>query len=234
MTILQILSKLELTSFESPPVLTSRERKKYFTFPPGILKRAQKLTPQNKIRFLVMYGYFKATNKFYVRQFHQKDVDFVATRMNIKIDIGTEYNKRTYMNHKEAILAYCGCKKFTPAAIRSLLTQLAPLIRSHTRPKTILYQSCELLAKQKIEIPNYLTLATIITKELNRHQKELAQMLYSLLTEKQTYGSPIFKAVPKKRCKALYRALKKSPKSPELAVGAGSEPSYVDRSVGAP
>ncbi len=40
-----------------------------------------------------------------------------------------------------------------------------------------------------------------------------------------TYGSPIFKAVPKKRCKALYRALKKSPKSPELAVGAGSEPS---------
>lgn len=49
-----------------------------------------------------------------------------------------------------------------------------------------------------------------------------------------TYGSPIFKAVPKKRCKALYRALKKSPKSPELAVGAGSEPSYVDRSAGAP
>src|SRR2546428_13210855 len=48
------------------------------------------------------------------------------------------------------------------------------------------------------------------------------------------YGSPIFKAVPKKRCKALYRALKKSPKSPELAVGAGSEPSYVDRSVWAP
>src|SRR6266568_6175372 len=52
--------------------------------------------------------------------------------------------------------------------------------------------------------------------------------------ETLTYGSPIFKAVPKKRCKALYRALKKSPKSPELAVGAGSEPSYVDRSVGAP
>ena len=49
-----------------------------------------------------------------------------------------------------------------------------------------------------------------------------------------TPGSPIFKAVQKKRCKALCRALKKSPKSPESAVGAGSEPSYVDRSVGAP
>jgi len=47
------------------------------------------------------------------------------------------------------------------------------------------------------------------------------------------YGSPIFKAVQKKRCKALYRALKKSLTPPESAVGAGSERSHVDRSVGA-
>jgi hypothetical protein len=45
------------------------------------------------------------------------------------------------------------------------------------------------------------------------------------------YGSPIFKAVQKKQCTALYRALKKSPKSPEFAVGEGSERSHVDRSV---
>jgi hypothetical protein len=49
-----------------------------------------------------------------------------------------------------------------------------------------------------------------------------------------TYGSPIFKAVQKKQCKASYRALKKSPKSPEFAVGAGSERSPVDRSVVSP
>jgi SRSO17 transposase len=48
------------------------------------------------------------------------------------------------------------------------------------------------------------------------------------------YGSPIFKAVQQKRCTALYRALKKSPKSPESAAGAGSKPSHVDRSGVAP
>ena len=48
-----------------------------------------------------------------------------------------------------------------------------------------------------------------------------------------TYGSPIFKVVQQKRRKALYRALKKSPKSPEFAVGEGSERSHVGRSVGA-
>jgi len=49
-----------------------------------------------------------------------------------------------------------------------------------------------------------------------------------------TPGSPIFKAVQKKWCTAWCRALKKSPTPPESAVGEGAEPSYVDRSVGAP
>ena len=49
-----------------------------------------------------------------------------------------------------------------------------------------------------------------------------------------TYGSPIFKAVQQKRCKALYTALTKSPKAPEYAVGEGSERSNVERSVGGP
>ena len=49
-----------------------------------------------------------------------------------------------------------------------------------------------------------------------------------------TYGSPIFKAVQQKRCKALYTALTKSPKAPEYAVGEGSERSNVERSVVVP
>ena len=49
-----------------------------------------------------------------------------------------------------------------------------------------------------------------------------------------THGSPIFRAVQKKWCTALYRALMKNPTTPESAVGAGSEPSYVERAVGVP
>ena len=169
--------------FESPPIFTGRDLKKYFTFPVGITKIAQKMDSQNKIYFLVMYGYFKATNKFYTRQFHQKDLDFVAGKLNITGDVNVGYNRRTYLNHRETILAYCGSKKFTPVIIPSLILQLSPLIRSHTRPKTILFQSCEFLSKQKIEIPSYYMLATIITEELKRHQKELAQTLSTLLTE---------------------------------------------------
>ena len=49
-----------------------------------------------------------------------------------------------------------------------------------------------------------------------------------------TYGSPIFKVVQKKWYPALYRALTKSPISPESAVGEGAERLHVDRSGVAP
>src|SRR5262245_6409602 len=51
--------------------------------------------------------------------------------------------------------------------------------------------------------------------------------------KRRTDGSPIFKVVQKKRCKVLYRALKKSLKPPKSAVGVGSEQLHADRSVGA-
>ena len=49
-----------------------------------------------------------------------------------------------------------------------------------------------------------------------------------------TYGSPIFKAVRKKRSKASYTPLRRSPKSPKCAVGEDSEQSNVDTFVVAP
>jgi len=201
MTSLNILTTAEKKVFESPPIFTSRERKKYFTFPPGIIKRIQKLTPQNKIYFLVMYGYFKATNKFYTRQVHQKDLEFVAEKFGISDDVNAGYKRRTYLNHRETILTYCGYKKFTPAAVPSLVAVLNPLIRSHTRPKAILYQSCEFLTKQKIEIPSYHTLATIITEELKLHEKELAQALSNLLTKehKQMFDNLLTKSFASQR-----------------------------------
>ncbi len=62
--------------------------------------------------------------------------------------------------------------------------------------------------------------------------KKVYQKIQTILST--TYGSPIFKAVQQKRCTALYRVLKNTPKPLESAAGAGSEPSYVDRSVAVP
>ena len=64
--------------------------------------------------------------------------------------------------------------------------------------------------------------------------EDLATQGFHYITAITTHGSPMFRAVQKKWCTALYRALMKNPTTPESAVGAGSEPSYVERAVGVP
>jgi len=166
--------------FVSPPVFTGKERKKYFSFPMGILEIANRLAKShNKVYFLLLYGYFKATNKFFNKGFHQNDIEFIALKLGISLEeLGkAEYKRRTYLNHRETILSYCGVTKFTSETASFLLPQLAPLVRSQTRPKTILFQSCQLLIAHKMEIPNYNTLSTLITEELKRYQKEVIHVL---------------------------------------------------------
>src|SRR5713101_6984797 len=74
---------------------------------------------------------------------------------------------------------------------------------------------------------------TLRKAEMKRLKNTLVKEEYAKL-KNVTYGSPIFKAVQQKWYKALCRALTKSPKSPEYAVGEGSEPSHIDRSAGVP
>jgi hypothetical protein len=40
-------------------------------------------TPINKVCFLVVAGYFKARRKFFARQFHQTDIEYVARQIGI-------------------------------------------------------------------------------------------------------------------------------------------------------
>ncbi len=136
-----------------------------------------------------MYGYFKATNKFYRRKFHQKDIEFVAAKLGISFNISemNEYKERTYRDHRERILTYTGCKKFDQTAVDLITMQLNPMIKSHTRPKLMLEQACEILIEHKIEIPRYHTLYTIISREMKQHQEDLNQTIRQGLTkEKKT------------------------------------------------
>jgi hypothetical protein len=69
-----ILTPAEYAAFESPPVFTSVERKRFF----HLAQRLENLlatfrTPTTQICFVLTLGYFKATNRFFARQFHEAD-----------------------------------------------------------------------------------------------------------------------------------------------------------------
>ena len=116
MTPLNILTTAEQKQFNLPPVFTGIDQKRYFTFPADIMTIAKTLKPHNIVFFLVMYGYFKATNKFYNRKFHQKDIVYVAEKVGVPIEecSAGKYKSRTYLNHRELILKYTGFAKFGP------------------------------------------------------------------------------------------------------------------------
>lgn len=159
MALLAIFTSEERRLFELPPLFNSVDRKRFFFFPESLLKETKHFgKPHNKVYFYLMYGYFKATNKFYRRKFHQKDIEFVSAKLGISFNISemNEYKERTYRDHRERILTYTGCKKFDQTAVDLITMQLNPMIKSHTRPKLMLEQACEILIQHKIEIPRYI------------------------------------------------------------------------------
>lgn len=81
---MKILNALEYEEFEKPPIFHSTERKKFFDFPEGLNLIAESLrTSTNKICFLLVAGYFKATKKFFPAQFHQNDIHYLAQQRNV-------------------------------------------------------------------------------------------------------------------------------------------------------
>lgn len=96
-----------------------------------------------------------------------------------------EYKQRTYRDHRDMILKYSGCKKFDRSAVELLVAQLTPMVRSHSRPKLMFQQACDILIKHKVGIPSYYALYTVISRQIKQHQEELNQTIRNALTKEQ-------------------------------------------------
>ena len=65
MTKLQILSKEEVKNFSLPLKFSKEEREKYFSIDSEIEVLINKIDDfSNKVCYILLYGYFKATGKF--------------------------------------------------------------------------------------------------------------------------------------------------------------------------
>jgi hypothetical protein len=129
-------------------------------------------------------------------------------------------------------------------AVKRFLTQHAGVVREPLAPYSPEYNPidrCWQWRKAKVYAATaFHTIDDVICKVRQLMWHDHAGWLTStmhfdltLYREILSDSSPLFKAVLKKRCKVLYRALKKSLKPPKSAVGAASERSHADRSVGA-
>ena len=184
---MKIFNTLE-EEFKSPPVFNSAERKRFFSLPLILKDSVVTLrTPTNKICFLVAAGYFKARHKFFVQQFRQADIEYVAHQVGlnpVEVHMDT-YDRITYFRHQRVILNYFGYSPFDEAAKIITADEIAALIKVQFRPKLVLLEIIQVLTRKKIAIPIYNVLADLIIAALNRHQRTLSEIIDDCLTENQ-------------------------------------------------
>lgn len=179
-----ILTADEKAVFETPPLFSAAERKRFFSTPTQVEAILNTLrTPTNRACFLLMLGYFKSGNRFYRNQFHDGDVSFVGRRFGYfpeLLDPGS-LDEATYRRYRSAILEYLGFTPFDNSVNRDLLHHLQPMVRSQARAKFMLKRALDFLERRKTAVPTLRTLTEIVLNAVQRHREKLNQLVEASL-----------------------------------------------------
>ena len=177
---MHILTPAEYATFETPPVFTTLERQRFFDLSPRLEHLLSTFrTPTNQLCFVLTLGYFKATNRFFARQFHDPDAIYVARQLGVlpgMFDLRA-YEDTTARRHRQIILDHLGFQAFEEPAKHHLLTEIHSLIRSQARPKAIFLHALDILARRKTEIPSAYLLTELIVREIRRHKGTLTEAI---------------------------------------------------------
>jgi len=84
MSQLAVLSPAEKRQFDTPPSFNQADRHRYFSIPAHVRPIVSRISLlDNKIGFLLQWGYFRADAGFYrVEQFKQRDIAYVKRLLN--------------------------------------------------------------------------------------------------------------------------------------------------------
>ena len=189
MTLLQIISNSEVKTLKNPPEFNSEERKHFFYLSKWAEKYLEILRKDiNKVGFLLQLGYFRAVKKTYSpSKYHKRDFEYVVNLLGIsgeEIDLN-EYTRQDSNKNKQVILKNLGFKAFDNEEKKILIEKADDLVARQLKPKIILLELMDFLAKRKVEIPGYRTLAEIITLSINNYEKNLLKIIRENITENQ-------------------------------------------------
>ena len=174
MSTLPILSKNEQEVFVAEPTFTLQEKQYFFKIPERLLENLN--SSKNKLLMTLLWGYFKATNKFFL-DFNQKpNIEFVASLCNYECkDI--EFSLTTLYRYKERIKIYLKINEYTDEIKSTLQKEANNLASNFIHRKKIFYTLVNLSRKLNIEIPSYTELTGIIQVALNTQKKDILEKL---------------------------------------------------------
>ena len=177
MTTLQILSKEEEKTFNQKPVFNSHQQKYYFSIPKSLLEKIA--SDFNQIYFTLLYGYFKATNKFFTDLNEDKNLDYIASNV-LKISIDTDavsLTKSTLYRYQQIVKQHLRINEYTDEIKDILVKEATTLANNFIHRKKIFYALVEFSKKLSIEVPSYTELYRIITVAINSQKRDILERL---------------------------------------------------------
>lgn len=183
MTPLKILSKDEEKIINQIPKLSYQEREYFFKLPNSLLLPIDQ--ESNKALFILMFGYFKATNRFFTIDLDDENLHYVKEHFHFgNIDYITK-SPRTIQRYKKLIKNHLNIKPYTQDKVDKLQKQAINLANNFVHRKKILYSLIDFSKKLKIEIPSYSELLRIISMALNYQKTDMLKKLEPFIEDER-------------------------------------------------
>lgn len=174
MSVFKILTKEEEKDFELHPKFDAPSQNHFFKLTSGVSEIISEMrSDSNKILFILMFGYFKATNRFFEIGEDDENLLFIANRNNLNLFDFNAVTPRTLQRYKQIIKSYFEINEYNIDVEQKLKHHALELANNFTHRKKIFFSLVEYSKKLNIEIPSYTTLSKIISDALNYQTKSI-------------------------------------------------------------
>ena len=180
MPLATVLTKSEERLFNLPPKLNYSEQRYFFTLPKSLNEKTMSYDDSNIVIFVMMYGCFKATNRFYtVDEYIKANYNFIAKEYKVSNIDSKIVSIRRLQQYQQIIKEYFGIREYTEEIQQKLQIEANNLASNFIHRKKVFYSLVDLARKLKIEVPSYTELTKIITIALSNQKIDILTKLES-------------------------------------------------------
>ena len=188
---MEVLNRSEREFFDSPPAFTSRDRRKFLSFPSGLLDVARKFSnPRRGVFFLLSAGYFRARRRFYSQgDYMDRDISYVSGLLDVPCskDDFLSLSETSIRRDRSTILSYYGFSPFNGRSSSMLQEQALNMLKRYIRPKQVFWSCVDLLVSKRIALPTSFRISDIIISSISKREKQLLDIIDTNL-DKATKG----------------------------------------------
>ncbi len=177
---------LSQKSHDSPPEFNAPQRQRHLyidlAFEEQVLSRVRGAA--NKAFCALAYSYFKITYQFFDKP-NNRDLKYLARRFKCQKTLKwNDYQRDTRNNHQALILEFLGYKPFNTldsvAKAKLIINRYA---RVKKKFRDCFYHLASELRREKIEIPSFQVLKSLINECFKKHKDKLLSIVEKELTQ---------------------------------------------------